>query len=81
MPNPPLRLNCWLCFPFNPYKKDFYKVVNKKISPLVKSLEVKSEDEIWRFFSNDKIGWDDIRLQIEAAGKEINNTANFFGND
>lgn len=78
MSNPPQRLNCWLCFPFNPYNKEFYKVVNKKISPLVKSVEVKSEDEIWRFFSDNKIGWEDIRLQIEAAGKELINTTNFF---
>jgi len=78
MPDPPEELNCWLCFPFNPYKEPFYKVKKTPISPLLPSVETKCEDEIWHFISSGKICWDDILEQIISAGKELTSMPNFF---
>ena len=78
MPDPPKDLNCWLCFPFNPYNKPFYDVNITKVSPLIPTIETKCEDEIWRFISANKIGWDDILEQIKSAGEELKNKPNFF---
>ena len=78
MPDPPEELNCWLCFPFNPYKKPFYNLKKTTISPLLPSIETKCEDEIWHFISTGKICWNDILEQIKSAGEELKDMPNFF---
>tara|TARA_B100000212_G_scaffold82050_1_gene58975 strand:+ start:146 stop:922 length:777 start_codon:yes stop_codon:yes gene_type:complete len=45
---------CFIAFPYNPYKKDFWIANKSKIPPLIPSYDAKVADEFWDFLSGKK---------------------------
>lgn len=72
---------CKIAFPFNPYKEDFWKMVSKKVSPLIPSQEAVVQNEFWDFILGRENTFDSIietfkKLGENNFGEQFNNIFN-----